>query len=163
MHPIQWGLLNNTYLRCSKHIKDIFYACCITITTKSICNNHKLYAYWCLCDLKQCKNVSMDDHGWEFETLIMDGWKKMTKYGVVIHYQEVWMSKVWCLVFFFTFKCYLFVCRLVCLFFNGSVLVLVVEQVFYCIRGLSLWGLVGTRCIMHPSSSDLAIYMKKVS
>jgi hypothetical protein len=23
--------------------------------------------------------------------------------------------------------------------------------------------LVGTRCIMHPSSSDLAIYMKKVS
>ncbi len=33
----------------------------------------------------------------------------MTNYGVVIHHQEVWTPKVWCLVFFSTFGCCLFV------------------------------------------------------
>jgi hypothetical protein len=84
----------------------------------------------------------MDEHGWEFETLILDGWQKMTKYGVVIHYQEVWMSKVWCLVFFSTFRCYLFVCRLVFVhqWSGGSVLVLVVERVFLLHKGDCLYG-----------------------
>jgi hypothetical protein len=26
------------------------------------------------CDLKQRQKVSVDEHGWEFETLILDGW-----------------------------------------------------------------------------------------
>jgi hypothetical protein len=41
----------------------------------------------------------------------------MTNYVVVIHHQEVWTWKVWCLVFFSTFGCCLFVCMLVCLLF----------------------------------------------
>jgi hypothetical protein len=70
----------------------------------------------------------------------------VTKYGVVIHHQEVWTSKIWCLVFFSTFRCYLFVCRLVCSLFvfqwsGGSALVLVVERVFLLHKGIVFMGM----------------------
>ncbi len=59
----------------------------------------------------------MDEYGWEIETLILDGWQMMTKYRIVIHHQEVWTSRVWCLVFFSMFGCCLFAYMLLCLLF----------------------------------------------
>jgi len=36
---------------------------------------------------------SLDERGWEIETVILDG-ADDDKYGAVIHHQEAWMPKV---------------------------------------------------------------------
>ncbi len=68
----------------------------------------------------------MDEHRWEVEILILNGWQMMTKYRAIIHHQEF---DVLC------FGCVLFVCRFIVfdvLLFNRAVLVLVMERVHSC-------------------------------
>jgi len=49
---------------------------------------------WNYCNLKQCQKTFVDEHEWEIETLLLDGWQMLTKYKAIFHDQEVWMSKV---------------------------------------------------------------------
>jgi hypothetical protein len=35
---------------------------------------------WNYCNLKQCQKKIVDEHEWEIETLLLDGWQMLTKY-----------------------------------------------------------------------------------